>query len=39
MVGFFRGLIPRTVRKGLATIIAWVAYEYMIDKEDAIIAS
>lgn len=39
MVGYFRGLVPRTVRKGFASIIAWVAYEYMIDKEDAFIAS
>jgi hypothetical protein len=38
MIGYFRGLVPRVVRKGLATIVAWVAYEYMINKEDAMIA-
>jgi hypothetical protein len=39
MKGYFRGLMPRIVRKGFASIIAWVAYEYLIDKEDALIAS
>ena len=37
--GYFRGLMPRIVRKGFATIIAWVAYEYLINKEDAFISS
>ena len=36
--GYFRGLMPRIVRKGFASIIAWVAYEYLINKEDALIA-
>jgi solute carrier family 25, member 38 len=36
--GFFRGLVPRVLRKGMATVICWVAYEYLIDKEDAIMA-
>lgn len=31
--------MPRIVRKGFASIIAWVAYEYMIEKEYAMIAS
>lgn len=39
MTGYFRGLMPRIVRKGFASIIAWVAYEYLIDREDALIAS
>ncbi len=38
-IGYFRGLMPRIVRKGFASIIAWVAYEYLINKEDALIAS
>ena len=33
-----RGLVPRVLRKGMATVICWVAYEYLIDKEDAIMA-
>jgi hypothetical protein len=31
--------MPRIVRKGFASIISWVAYEYLINKEDALIAS
>jgi hypothetical protein len=37
--GFFRGLIPRILRKGAGTIVAWVIYEYLVDKKDAMIAS
>jgi hypothetical protein len=37
--GFFRGLMPRIIRKGAATIVAWVIYEYLVDKKDAMIAS
>lgn len=35
--GYFRGLLPRIARKGLGSIIAWSFYEYLIDKEDALI--
>ena len=37
MIGYFRGLFPRIMRKGLGSIIAWSFYEYLIDKKDAII--
>ena len=37
-MGFQRGLMPRILRKGLSGIICWVAFEYLIDKEDAHIA-
>jgi hypothetical protein len=35
--GLFHGLLPRILRKGLGSIIAWTFYEYLIDKKDAII--
>ena len=35
--GFFDGLTPRIMRKGLGSIIAWTFYEYLIDKKDAMI--
>ena len=35
--GFFIGLTPRIIRKGLGSIICWTFYEYLIDKKDAII--
>ena len=38
-LGFFRGLMPRIMRKGFGTIVAWGIYEYMVDKKDAMIAS
>lgn len=34
--GFFRGLMPRILRKGLGSVIVWTSYEYLIDKKDAI---
>ena len=37
--GYFRGLVPRILRKGFGSIVAWIIYEYLIDKKDAIIAS
>lgn len=37
MIGFFRGLLPRILRKGMGSIIAWSFYEYLIDKKDAMI--
>ena len=36
-IGYFRGLLPRIMRKGLGSIIAWSFYEYLIDKKDAFI--
>jgi hypothetical protein len=30
--GFFRGMVPRVLRKGFGNIIAWTAYEYLVDK-------
>ena len=35
MLGYFRGLLPRILRKGMGSIIAWSFYEYLIDKKDA----
>lgn len=37
--GFFRGLFPRIARKGMGKIVAWVIYEYLVDKNDAFISS
>ena len=37
--GYFRGLVPRILRKGFGSIVAWIIYEFLIDKKDAIIAS
>ena len=37
MGGYFRGLLPRILRKGMGSIIAWSFYEYLIDKKDAVI--
>jgi len=36
--GFFQGLIPRIVRKGLGSIIAWTCYEFLIDKKDSVMS-
>ena len=36
--GFFQGLIPRIVRKGLGSIVAWTCYEFLIDKKSSIIS-
>ena len=38
-MGYFRGLLPRIMRKGLGSIVAWTCYEYLIDKKDAMIFS
>ena len=37
--GFFRGLVPRILRKGMGSVVAWVIYEFLVDKKDAMIAS
>ena len=39
VAGYFRGLLPRILRKGMGSIIAWSFYEYLIDKKDALIFS
>ena len=35
--GYFNGLIPRILRKGFGSVIAWGFYEYLIDKQDAML--
>jgi len=35
--GYFKGLMPRIVRKSLQSVIAWGIYEYLVDKKDAMI--
>lgn len=32
VIGFYRGLTPRLMRKGLGNIIAWSAYEYLTNR-------
>jgi len=32
--GFFKGLLPRIIRKGLGSIICWTIYEFLVDKKD-----
>jgi hypothetical protein len=32
LLGYFRGLLPRLMRKGVGTILAWGIYEYLVDK-------
>ena len=36
MIGYFRGLTPRLMRKGLGNILAWGIYEYLVDKRSGI---
>jgi hypothetical protein len=31
-IGYFRGLTPRIMRKGLGNILSWGIYEYLVDK-------
>jgi glutathione peroxidase-family protein len=38
VAGFFRGLLPRIMRKGMGSIICWTFYEFLIDRKDAFIA-
>jgi len=35
--GYFDGLTPRILRKGMSSIVAWSFYEFLIDKKDAMI--
>ena len=37
--GYFRGLLPRILRKGAGTVVAWGIYEYLVEKKYAMIAS
>ena len=37
LIGFFNGLTPRIIRKGMGSVICWAVYEYLIDKKDAVI--
>lgn len=32
LLGYFRGLLPRLMRKGLGTILAWGIFEYLVDQ-------
>jgi hypothetical protein len=32
LIGYFRGLFPRLMRKGMGNILAWGIYEYLVDK-------
>ena len=32
LIGYFRGLVPRLMRKGVGTIMAWGIFEYLVDK-------
>lgn len=36
LIGYFRGLTPRIMRKGLGNIIAWGLFEYLVDKRSNI---
>jgi solute carrier family 25 protein 38 len=36
MLGYFRGLSPRLMRKGLGNILAWGLFEYLVDKRSGI---
>ena len=36
LIGYFRGLTPRLMRKGLGTIIAWGIFEYLVDKRSGV---
>ncbi len=29
--GYFRGLTPRIMRKGLGNIVSWALFEYLVD--------
>lgn len=34
LIGYFRGLTPRLMRKGAANVIAWGMYEYLVDRRN-----
>ena len=31
-IGYFRGLTPRIMRKGLGSVLIWTMYEFLVDK-------
>ena len=35
-IGYFRGITPRIIRKGLGNIIAWGIFEYLMDRRDSV---
>ena len=35
-IGYFRGITPRLMRKGIGNIMAWGIYEYLVDKRSFI---
>jgi solute carrier family 25 protein 38 len=37
LIGYFRGITPRIIRKGLGNIIAWGIFEYLLDKREIMI--
>jgi hypothetical protein len=36
LIGYFRGITPRLIRKGMGNIIAWSIYEYLVDRRSGI---
>ena len=36
LIGYFRGLTPRLMRKGVGTILGWGIYEYLVDKRSGV---
>ena len=38
ILGYYRGLLPRIMRKGLGSVLAWAMFEYLIDKKDAFLS-
>lgn len=36
LIGYFRGIMPRLIRKGMGNILAWGIYEYLVDKRSGI---
>ncbi len=35
-IGYFRGVTPRIMRKGLGNIVAWGLFEYLVDKRSGV---
>ena len=31
-IGYFRGITPRIMRKGLGTVLSWALFEYLVDR-------
>ena len=32
LYGFFRGMTPRIMRKGIGNLIAWNSYEFLVNR-------